>query len=178
MRTLSLIIIAFLVQMLYSCRSIDLSSRRGKDYSSNSTNISILNGIYINSPDSASDLYSAWQRLDNKTLSIPNDSYIQIKVLSERKLQATLLSQNKSIDEKILKGKNKKGYFVLRNRYKAKLNFGPFLWTFAGFKIYLGVTKENNLILLESNAGTTIVLILPVFPAGDRHFFEYRRKEK
>ena len=122
-------------------------------------------------------MYSLWQRINNKTVDTDTSArrYVELKVVSETKLIATFLSNNKIIEEKILRGKYGKGYFILKSRYKASFKFGPLLWGLAGFKIFLGVTRENNLILLESNGGTAMFFLLPIFPASEHHFLEYKR---
>lgn len=161
-----------------SCNSIHITARQGKDVTLNVNNNTMLEGIYLNSfDDSTADLYSLWQRLNNNTINTSVNASIQLNVIGKKQLRVTLLSGNEVVEEKTLHGKYKKGYFVLKNRYRAKLHFGPFLWSFAGFRIFVGLTKDGNLILLETNAGTAILLLLPIFPAGNQHAFEYKRKK-
>jgi hypothetical protein len=161
-----------------SCKPIHLSERVGKDIFLDSES-NALNGIYINNLTDtlSSGLYSFWQRINNKNsdVTVPNTA-IQIKTVTSTSLKISLVSNNQILADKIIEGKYKSGYFKLKNRFSADLIYGPFLWSLAGFKIYIGLTKEGNLALLESNAGSAMLLVLPFFPAGDKHTFVYKRK--
>ncbi len=174
-----ILFISLLTSVLFSCKSLHIRSREGKDLHLTSRDTTPLKGTYINfNSDDSSHLYTLWKRLNYKKNIEDPHGEIEIEPIDERNLRFSFLRDNKVVGETILKGHYRKGYFKLRDRYRAKMHFGPVLWSFAGFRIFLGVNEDGHLVLLESNAGVSIVGIFPVFSAGGRHDFKYRKKDK
>jgi hypothetical protein len=172
MKTLLLILSIFFC----SCQSIHFAGRNGKDLNLSENNSAINHTFNNNTIDSTPYTSSSiWQRLSNKTYKSEYllHTTVELTMLDKKHIRASLFLGEKTLEERILKGRFKRGYFALNNRLKTAFTAGPLLWEFAGFKIYLGVTKENNLILFETNAGSTAVLILPIFWAGTVDHIEY-----
>jgi hypothetical protein len=174
------LILFALVPMISSCGSVHVLAKKRDDVFLTAKNRDELNGIYNNSSVSSpanTDLYPIWQRLNNKDVyadTIDNPR-IQFRFVSDRKLSAYVLSGKRVIEEKDFHGRFRHGYFILRNRLKARSMVGPLLWGFAGFRIYVGITKKNELVLLESNCGSAVLLCLPFFWAGDRLALVYKQ---
>ena len=164
---------------LFSCRSVRFSGRTGKDINLSEDNEAINHSFNNNTIDSIPYTPSSiWQRLNNKTYRPEYLLHTTVKftTLDKKHIHASLLLGDQVLEERMLKGKFKKGYFALNSRLAASFTAGPLLWAFAGFKTYVGVTKENNLILFETNAGSTVILILPIFWAGSLYDLEYKLK--
>lgn len=175
MKTLLLILTIF----LFSCQSVRLSKRTGKDLYLTKDSKALNDTFKNNTIDSSSyTAASIWQRLSNKDYKAEYlvNTTVNLNIVDQNHLHAKLLLGDIVLEERILKGKFKRGYFAVNNRLKASFTAGPLLWAFAGFKIHLGVTKENELILFESNAGSTVILVLPIFWAGSVDNMKYQRK--
>jgi hypothetical protein len=162
---------------LASCKTINFSSRKEKDITLSENNNALNNTFRNNIIDSIPYTPSSiWQQLSNKNYKPEYllNTKVKLELVDKTHIKAQLLSDDKILQEKILKGKFKKGYFALKNRLKAEFTAGPLLWAFAGFKIYLGITNQHNLILFETNAGSTVVIIFPIFGAASTNETEYK----
>lgn len=164
--------------ILASCQSVRPLEKKRIDVILSNDNIKKFNGTYKCGLDSSNNnLYSFWQRIHNAKTTIDTlvNSRIEIETLSFSRLKVSLSRHERVIDSIILIGKVKKGYFVLKNRFKIASEVGPLLWGIGGFKIHMGLTQDNDLVLFESKMGMAIVLLLPLFVSGDRHNFVYKR---
>jgi hypothetical protein len=165
-------IIGLLASVLFpSCRTIDLSSRNGKDLELNSTNYQQLSGTFSNT-NAATDS----SRYFHRTLmgNFENDSIYSRKGLSAvllpvspKTLSLKIYSKDSLISSLTLKGKYKSGHFKVRRRFTSSFISGPLFWVLAASFNYIGLTKENNLVILNSGGvGALFITILPIAVTG------------
>jgi len=162
------------ILFLIACSSIKVSKRQGKDVALSLTNSYILNGIYSNKMDSSTS-YSRllWGELSDSSGHIKNvdSTIVQIETIDKSKLKFTLLLNDSSIGRIELNGVYKNGYFYAK-RNKARLEFGP-IWTYDTKKIFLGLTKGNDLVVTSSSSNTAFLILFPIGGAGDNNIVTY-----
>jgi hypothetical protein len=188
-KTIYLLAIApfiFLAMLAASCSTVNLTPRKGKDLTLTPTDYLKLKGTYSNQlPDT--NLYNFKRGLfENFTLDTTGKGqpgfYTEI-IPFEKTLTVNLYRHDKIYiqDELIksitLKGKFKSGYFKVKRKYPAKFIAGPLLWVLGEHQSYIGLTKENNLVVLDSGGtGVLLLVVVPFFVAGgDKHDYEYAR---
>ncbi|WKZ76300.1 MAG: hypothetical protein QY303_05245 [Vicingaceae bacterium] len=83
------------------------------------------------------------------------------------------------IDSLTIKGKYRKGYFKVRTEVKANFIAGPLLWVLAENTKYIGITNDNNLVILNSGgSGFLLLIAFPIFAAsGGQTTIEYERQK-
>ncbi len=76
-----------------------------------------------------------------------------------------------------IKGKYRRGYFKMKRQYSTNFIAGPLLWILGDNFKYLGLTKDNKLIIIDSgNGGVMLFVIFPIFGSGSGQFEnEYER---
>lgn len=170
--------LAILFFFAASCSTIKFSERSEKDIWLNSKNFQKLDGKYLNKISDRTSNYKRflWQERDDAQLGIPGfeKAIVQIKTLNDTKLEMSLLLNDSLIKMIQLKGVYKNGYFKIKTKPDASFKYGP-LWTLSTKKMYVSLTKENNLVLLESNGNTAFLILFPVSGAGDNTVSYFHR---
>lgn len=164
--------ITLIVPILHSCSSIRITERIGMDYNLSDTNFLILKGTFV---DSAIVDYP--KKSNNLTGCIYAPCTVKIEPLTPNKLKYSYFIKDSLVTSKVLKGKLKDGYFMQRTKFGVEFTFGPLLWGPGTQNFAYGITKENNLIYLESHGGVAIFIVLPFFAGGGDSKNEYKRIE-
>jgi len=180
MKTTSLIFF-ILTFTISSCTTVNLLARKGKDLQLSASDIEKFNGVYLNVPTDTSNfrrtLYCNFTR--NKKDTLCRQKQYSVKVVSVDPKTLTLnLNENETVIQSLmLKGKYKKGYFKVRRQFLIEGVVGPLVWVFGEHINYLGLSKDNNLVVFDSGGtGVLFIVALPIFVAGgDRHNYEYLR---
>ena len=177
----------FLTLLTSSCSTVNLTPRKGKDISLTPTDYLKLKGTYSNQTLDTNRYNFKRGLFENFTLDTlgrrQSGFYSEIIPVDERTLTVNLYRHDKIYiqDELIksitLKGGFKRGYFKVKRKYPTKFIAGPLLWILGEHQSYIGLTKDNNLVVLDSGgAGVLLLVIVPFFVAGgDRHDYEYSR---
>lgn len=175
----------FPIFLFYSCSTVNLTTRKDKDIWLNSKDYLKLKGIYSNqAKDSSNFRRSLFESFTLDTLGKrQNGFYIDIVPIDENTLTVNLYQHNETyMQDDILrsitvKGKFKNGYFKVKRQYLTKFVAGPLLWVLGERQIYIGLTKENNLVVLDSGGkGVLFFVIVPFFIAGgDKYNYEYTK---
>jgi len=164
-----------------------LTPRKGKDILLNSNNYLKLKGTYSNQSLDTNRFNFKRGLFENFTLDTLGRRqagfYSDIIPIDESTLTVNLYrhdklyTQDELIKSVTLKGKFKSGYFKVKRKYPTKFIAGPLLWVLGEHESYIGLTKENNLVILDSGgAGILLLVVVPFFVAGgDRHEYEYSR---
>lgn len=165
------IIFLICILLLYSCYTVNVAARRDKDINLTTADTSKLRGSFSALPIDTS--WNARQRdglayMFFDTLAPTKETTtVMIEPKGEHTLVLHLKKDSVYLRTIKLKGRYDDGYFKLRKRLKAKFVFGPLLWVLYGGQTCIGLTKENNLVVLYSkSAGSTMFLVLPIFVAG------------
>ena len=165
-------IVGLLIFLATSCSTIKVFNRREKDISLNSINSQKLNGKYSNrSLDK-----SLWQAFDDKMTSNKDleNATIQIQAVNKTQLSISLLLNDRLINQIKLKGAYKNGYFSIEGHLYASFKYGP-IWTLDMTKMYIGLSNENDLVLLTQYSTNAFVVLMPVGGAEDHDVTYFHR---
>src|ERR1035437_3361957 len=187
MRNSIFIFFIFFSLLVSSCSTVDLATRKGKDISLNSNEYLKLKGTYSNQSLDTNRFNFNRRLFENFNLDTLGRGqigfYADIIPIDDETLTVNLYRKDKinTQDEFIkcltLKGKFKDGYFKVKRQYPTKFIAGPLLWILGEHQSCIGLTKENNLVVLDSGGeGALFLIVLPIFVAGgDKHDYEYKR---
>jgi len=187
MRNSTIAYFILLTLLASSCSTVNLTARKGKDFSLTSNEYLKLKGVYLNQSSDTSSTNFKRTLFENFTLDTlgrkQTGFYSDIIPIDDKTLTVNLYRhdklyiQDKLIKSLTLKGKFKDGYFKVKRKYPTKFIAGPLLWVLGEHLSYIGLTKENNLVILDSGgAGILLLVVVPIFVAGgDRHDYEYTR---
>lgn len=167
----------FILFGLFSCSTINQIDRTNKDISLDNKNFNKLNGIYsnknINSPWTFDGIIyqhnSSYKALNNDSIRV------RLKTTSENKLEIDFLKNDICLKSLKLQGKYSDGYFSMKPKFRFLTPFFPLLWGPGFYNLSLGITKNNNLVLLESHGGVTVLIVLPFFASGAQSDNEFKR---
>ncbi|AXY73264.1 hypothetical protein D3H65_04405 [Paraflavitalea soli] len=170
--------------LLTSCATINISDRNKvkTDQQLTSTDIAKLNGTFTNKANDSLPLgvNTLWDRLFNHPEPMKDrwaHATVKLEVASPTAITLSLMDADKLIDTRTVRFKYKKGYIKLRTQMNGKMLVGPLLWGLQVSKSYLGLTVDNQLILLNSKGGTLMVICVPAFGSGGENDIAYRRVE-
>lgn len=197
MKNLTILIFSILTLTLSSCSTVNLKVRKGKDIVISSTNYQKLKGTYENQLLDTIGLNFTKTLFDNFTIGtykkrqsdfytnfytnfyteiIPVDSFtLKLNFYKHEEI----LIKNELVKSITLKGELKNGYFKVKRQYPTKFIAGPLLWMLGEKQNYIGLTNDNNLVVLNSGGkGALFLIVVPFFVAkGDAHNYEYKRIE-
>lgn len=164
-----------------ACTSVKLTSRYGKDIELTPINLNQLKGKYSNiSLDTVHFNRTLIGNFQFDTLFKQKESsFVTIEPLDAKTLNLNLFKADSNICTMTVKGKFRKGYFKVKRQWNSSFIAGPLLWILGDNLKYLGLTNENNLVIINSGDGGVMLLIaFPIFAAGSRQFInEYQRKK-
>jgi hypothetical protein len=144
----------------------------GKDYYLLETDYMKLKGTFVDST-----IVDYPKKSNNLKGYMYAPCLVNIEPLTPNKLKYSYFIKDSLVTSKVLKGKMKNGYFMQRSKFVTEFTFGPLLWGPGTQKIAYGITKENNLIYLESHGGVAIFIVLPFFAGGGDSKNVYKRIE-
>ena len=158
----------FLVGILTSCASV-----RNVDASIDVTELSKANlnkitGIYKNKAINGEPEFSSlWSTLNFQADSIANWKNLNVKIslISKKSIKAELIDNGNVIAEKDFKGNLNKEYFLLKNQTKAELGV-VIVWFLANSSVKIGLSENNELVLLRRSDGMALLVAFPVFGAN------------
>ena len=147
---------------LSSCTSVKLSQRSGKDLQLTEANFQQLAGTYLYP---ATDSVRMHQQAGRNSHTSPHS--IRIRPIDARTLELAVWNATEPIESQIVKGRYRRGYFKMRHQWHAKMVFGPLLWVLSEQQRYLGLTRENELVMLNSGGSGWLLLVAwPIMVAG------------
>ena len=183
MRYPEFIFFLLLIVELSSCSSVKLETRNGKDQQLTSSSFEKLNGTFSNLPADTNylnrTLYCHFTNENKRKDSICSGVQYTVELLStdSRSLTIALKTNETTVRKITLKGKYKEGYFKANRHISLHGLLGPLLWIFGENIIYIGLTNENNLIVINSGgAGALLIVAFPIsISGGERRDTEYIR---
>ena len=170
------IIILLLVFFLLGCSSVNFSSRKGKDFELNENNYTLIEGSYSNNTiDTLHKYRTLLSEFQFDTISNHNNYKVRIVANGNRMLEFKFINTDTLISSFLVKGRYKRGYFKAKTEWGPGFIAGPLLWTLGDRRKYIGITKNNNLVVLTSYGGMMFLTVLPIFAAGGQYEAEYLR---
>ena len=173
-----LFIIAFYTT---SCTTVNLTARAGKDIQLNSSDFDKFNGTYLNIPTDSNyqgrTLYCNFTKGNKDTLCRQSHYTVKVESSDSKTLNFNLDDNGITIESLTLKGRYKKGYFKVNRQNLFDCVVGPLVWVLGEHINYIGLSKSNNLVVLDSGGvGVLFIIAFPIFVAGgDKHDYEYTR---
>ena len=104
--------------------------------------------------------YTLWEFLTFKEI-VSSNAVVELKILNERTLAATLLINGVKTDVHTFKFKQRTKWFELSMQYNARPLLWYFFWTLQDRNIALGVDDNGNLLLNSIGTGGLMILFLP-----------------
>lgn len=183
MRYPEIIFFSLLIVELSSCSSVKLETRNGKDQQLTSASFEKLAGTFSNLPADSNNtnqtLFCNFTNENKRKDTVCSGNQFTVELLSTgpRSLTLALKTNETTIRKITLKGKYKEGYFKANRHISLHGLLGPLLWVFGENIIYIGLTNENNLIVLNSGgAGALLVVAFPIsISGGERRDTEFMR---
>ncbi len=169
---------------LSSCSTINKINRTGMDIYIDNTNYYKINGKYCNKGTKQTgpvsgfvyDIFYGYKtfhkRIDNTTATVT------IKAINEKKIELCFLQKDSVLKRTLLKGKFENGYFSVNTRYSLINPFFPLLWGPTNYKRIIGITKNNDLVILDTRNAIVVFLVIPFWGAGGDSYNEFKRLEK
>lgn len=173
------------IVLLCGCATLDFPERR--DLISLEGNPALINGRYKNfPPDSAvkrwpvrTDFQALWAVLlkkpgkDFSKVKWNEDAYVQLSAIGKKAILAQLFSDSTLLEEKVLKGRVKNGYFSVRTKIRV-LGIPLIFFRYTNYKIQLGVGADQKLII-DGQGNLLINLLLMGAAASNHYYFVYSR---
>jgi hypothetical protein len=160
-----------------SCSSVDLSVRAGKDKALTKKDFTMLAGKYANLGNDSILFKSLFDHFDHLDHTQRKGISVELASVEERKITINLYDGEQIEKGKTVSGKFKKGYFKVKRQYTTKFIAGPLLWGFGSHRIYIGLSKTDDLVVFNSGGGGVLLLVIfPIFGAeGTKGDYEYSR---
>lgn len=184
MSTFLLIFITLSIYLyLSSCSTISKIDRTGMDIYIDDTSYSKINGKYSNisinqSGQVSNSVYDIIfnyktfkKRIDNITATVT------IKAINKKKIELCFLQEDSILKRLLLRGKFENGYFSANTRYGLLNPLFPLLWGPANYKKVIGITKNNDLVILHISNAIILFLVIPITGSGGDRCNEYIRLE-
>lgn len=175
-----IIIFLSLTFLVCSCSTVRLKSRIGKDQHLDVNSFDKLSGDFKNSKNDTVYLYrTLYNNFNYDTIYRQKDLSVNLTPIDKNKVKLKVFDKETVIDSLTIKGKYRRGYFKVRREVNANFIAGPLLWVLAENTKYIGLTKDNNLVIMNSGgSGFLLLIALPIFAAGGGQTeVEYERQK-
>lgn len=155
-----------------SCSTVRLTNRNGKDKQLDVTSFDKLNGNYSNfTLDTNHINRTLFNNFKYDSVYKQKNLIVALTTIDKKTISLKLLDNGKFVDSVTIKGNYRNGYFKIRRQWNTSFIAGPLLWILGDNLKYLGLTNENNLVIVNSGGGGVMLLIaIPVFAAGSGQF--------
>lgn len=148
---------------MYSCTTVKLPNRKGKDIVLSSDNFMQLNGIYTNnSSDSTGKRRNLWNNFETDSLNDYSGYKVSIFPNDLNSLKLKIFYEDSIVFVTMLGGHYKDGYFAIEREWTTEFIAGPAIWFLNNNIRYIGLDKNNNLVVL--NSGNKLLILLMMFP--------------
>lgn len=169
-----LIIIVFLslTLLVYSCSTIRLKNRNGLDTYLDNNSYNKLCGNFKNSKiDTIKYHKSLYSNFNHDSFYNKKELIVNITPIDNKSINLKILDNQNVIDSLTIRGKYRRGYFKMNRQWSTNFIAGPLLWVLGDNLMYLGLTKENKLVVIESGSGGVMLFVaLPIFSVKSGQF--------
>lgn len=172
------IVFLSLTILVCSCSTIRLKDRKGIDIHLDANSSQKLSGVYKNSKNDTIKFHrTLYSNFTFDSLYRQKDITINITPIDKNKIKLKVYNQESAIDSLTIKGKYRRGYFKMRRQWSTSFIAGPLLWILGDNLKYIGLTKEDKLVIIDSGSGGVMLLVaFPISAAGSGQFEnEYER---
>lgn len=166
--------------LVCSCSTIRLRDRIGKDIRLDANSIDKLSGDFKNTKNDTIYFYKTlYNNFNYDTIYRQKDLTINFTPIGKNKIKLKAFDKETAIDSLTIKGKYRRGYFKVRRQINTNFIAGPLLWVLSENTKYIGLTKDDNLVIMNSGgSGLLLLIVLPIFAAGGGQTdVEYERQK-
>ncbi|MFV0530809.1 MAG: hypothetical protein ACK5MD_05165 [Flavobacteriales bacterium] len=165
--------------LLNSCSSVKETMSHLESKPLTIQNLAQINGEYQNQAENGTaDFTSLWSTIFYNSNDYENwqDLTVRLEIQSENSIKAELRKDSTILETKLLKGKIHNGYYLLNKQTKAKMMVFILVWGFGTSSVKIGVTTNNDLILMRKSGGVGMIVAFPGF-ASDSKLYETKYKK-
>ncbi len=138
----------------------------------------LLNGMYSNNSMDTSGK-NFWSNFENDTLLNYSDYKVTVTPSGLNTLKLKLYYEDSVVRILMLGGKYKNGYFITEREWITQPLAGPFMWFLNNNIRYIGLDKNNNLVVLNSGRKLLVmVMLLPIASTKVQYENKYKRIKK
>ncbi len=114
------------------------------------------------------------------TASYEEELIVELTPINNYSIELSYYHSDTLINSKIVRGKYQKGYFMEKLDVNTSFPIGPLLWVLAYNRRCIGLSNQDNLVLINSGwSAMGIMVLFPVFADGaDQYQNEYLRIKK
>ena len=161
-----------LTLLVCSCSTIRLKSRKGLDIHLDAKSFDKLSGNYKNSKnDTINFRKTLYSNFNYDSLYKQKNLIVNFTPIDKNTIKLKVLDNETALDSLTIKGKYRRGYFKMRRQWSTSFIAGPLLWILGDNLKYIGLTKENKLVIIDSGSGGVMLLVaFPIFAAGSGQF--------
>ncbi len=158
--------------LVCSCSTIRLKSRKGLDIHLDAKSFDKLSGNYKNSKnDTINFRKTLYSNFNYDSLYKQKNLIVNFTPIDKNTIKLKVLDNETALDSLTIKGKYRRGYFKMRRQWSTSFIAGPLLWILGDNLKYIGLTKENKLVIIDSGSGGVMLLVVfPIFAAGSGQF--------
>jgi len=159
------IVTIFFFILLFSCGEINVSERKGKDIILDDSNFHLVNQTINSLSNDSTEL--ARLLLDEKYWF--NYDSIKLESTYPDIILFNFFQEDLVIHKQERRVSFDNGYLVLKDDKKKEFEVGPLLWSISEHIIYLGLTKNEDLVELNYRGGTLFCLFFPYMSAVNQN---------
>lgn len=158
--------------IVYSCSSVRLNNRKDSDIYLDANSYNKIGGNYNNlKVDTIKSYRSLYSNFNFDSIYKQKNIIINFDPINKNTINLKVINNGKAIDSLSIKGKYRRGYFKMRRNWNINFIAGPFLWIINDNIKYLGLSKDDNLIILNSGSGGVMMLVaFPIFATQSTPF--------
>lgn len=173
-------ILILITGIFFSCSTLKRIQPNDNKKINNVNSLKAINGDYKLNQNEHCGGMSLDAAFDFKTefncINKPYSTYfMRLTTLDEKRIKAELFQGNKLIEEKTLRGKLRKNYFIINASLKFPLFYGIFN-VYRSRKTRIGVLPNGNLTIDNDTGGCGMLVVLPLICSGnDSYGIKYKR---
>jgi hypothetical protein len=167
-----------LTLLVCSCSTIKLKNRKGLDIHLDANSSYKLNGDFKNSKIESNKFQrTLYNNFNLDTIYRQKNLIVNITHIDKKNIKLKAIDNQFTIDSLTIKGKYRRGYFKMKRQWSTSFIAGPLLWILGDNLKYLGLTKDNKLLIIDSGSGGVMLLVaFPILGAGSGQYEnEYER---
>jgi hypothetical protein len=169
----------FVISVLFSsCSTVNLASRKEKDLQINFADSVNLKGRYSNlAMDTVYSDKTLFNIFRDDNFGKEKSFVVDLIPINNKAIKINLIDQDSILKSVTLKGKYKKGYFRVKRDYNSNFIFGPLIWVLGEHRNFIGLTKTNNLVILDSGGQSFLLFVIFPFFGGSGNSIELEYKK-
>lgn len=140
------------------------------------TNYQSLNGVYLKIPsDTLAKTESVFEHFAKDSLP-QKDLSIKISCADSKRVTVEYLAGRSVFKTLLLRGRYKKGFFEVKRKLSFTFPAAVLFWGIRRELVYIGLDKNNDLLVINDSGGTAMVLVIPIGGSGGEYNEIFKRQ--